>query len=615
MRQGTCHFSRRAAALCLLALLFASRAALAAPTTSLRLPASPSYEWNGLHFTHANPDAPKGGTLRLSANGNFDSMQAYIARGITPAGLGLTVDTLGVAAPDFNSFEYHGLVAQFFDVAEDNSSVTFILNPAARFHDGRPITAEDVAFTFRTLMDKGAPTYKQYYAAVDKVEILGPGKVRFTFKERDNAELPVILAQLPVLPRHYWEGRDFSLPTLDVPLGSGPYRVKSFEPGSHVEYERVADYWAKDLPVNKGRYNFDVIRYDYYRDQTVAREAFKAGEYDIHMEATAKAWATSYTGRAVEAGAIRREEIPSNRPQGMYGFIFNTRRAVFADRRVRRALSLAFDFEWTNKALFHNAYTRCASYFSNSVFASRGLPDEAQRALLAPYADQLPTEVLTKAYAPPTGKGDGNIRPRLGRALKLLAAAGWSLMDGKLVDKRGRQMEFTLLLRSASLNRVVLPFRDNLARMGVAMHIALADPTQYVNRIRSFDYDMILGKIPQSSSPGNEQRNYWTAKAADTPGSRNLAGVRSPVAEALVERIITAPDRAALTDACRALDRVLLWDAYVIPGWYFSKRRVAYWDRFARSAVQPPTGLDIHSWWIDPEADAALRSSGLGYGD
>lgn len=604
----------RVAAVCALALALAAQTALAGPAASMKIPGSPSYEWNGRHFAHADPDAPKGGTLRLSANGNFDSMQAYIARGITPAGLGLTVDRLGVSAPDFQCFEYYGLVAESFDVAADNSSVTFTLNPAARFHDGHPITTEDVAFTFHTLMDKGSPYYKQYYAAVDTVEILAPHAIRFTFKERDNAELPIILAQLPVLPKHYWEGRDFSAPTLEPPLGSGPYRVKSFEPGSYIEYERVADYWAKDLPVNKGRYNFDTVRYEYFRDRTVAREAFMAGEYDIIIEGTAKAWATAYTGKAVENGAIVREEVDSNKPQGMYGFIFNTRREVFKDRDVRRALSLAFDFEWTNKALFHNSYTRCDSYFSNSTFASRGLPTAAERALLEPYAEQLPAEVFDTAFTQPKGSGDGNIRPRLRQALKLLARAGWTLKGGKLVNARGTQMQFTLLLRSASLNRVVLPFKNNLARMGVAMNIALADPTQYTNRIRSFDYDMILGKIPQSSSPGNEQRNFWSARSADTPGSRNYAGVHSPVVDALVEHIIAAPDRTALTDACRALDRVLLFDAYVIPGWYFSKRRVAYWNRFAHSAVEPRTGLDIHSWWVAPKADAALRESGMGYG-
>lgn len=587
---------------------------LAQATKVLRIPGSPEYQWNGEHFAHANPVAPKGGTLRLSAKGNFDSMHPYIARGIPAAGLGLTVDRLGVAAPDDTLFEYHGLVAESFDVAKDKSSVTFHLNPKARFHDGKAMTAADVAYTFKLLTEQGAPSYRQYYAAVDRVEVLSLRSVRFHFKEGDNAELPLILAQLPVLPKHYWQGRDFSQPTLTPALGSGPYRVKDYVPGSYVEYERVPDYWARDLPPNKGRYNFEVIRHEYYRDETVAREAFKAGQFDLYMEGTAKAWASAYSGPAVEIGDIRREEISSNRPHGMVGFVFNTRHPVFADRRVRQAVTLAFDFEWTNKALFDGAYTRCDSYFSNSVFAGRGLPSSKELAILREHADQLSPEVLTQAYSLPRTAGDGNMRPGLAKALKLLAEAGWTLRDGKLTDARGQQMEFTLLLRGANLNRVVLPLQKNLARLGIRMQITQADPTQYVNRVRAFDYDMIYASMPQSASPGNEQRSYWTTQAAHTPGSRNYAGVRSPLVDFLVERIIASPDREQLVTNCRALDRVLLWDAYVIPGWYAATTRVAYWNKFGRSAVQPSSGLDLHSWWLDRAAEARLTRMGAGYG-
>jgi len=599
----------------LMALLLASGAARAEPTTVLTISGPPLYRWNGEHFSHADPAAPKGGSLRLAANGNFDSMHPYIPRGIAATGIGLTVDTLGVSAPDYGTFEYYGLVAESFDVAADGSSVTFNLNPKARFHDGAPITAADVAATFELLTTQGSPSYRQYYAGVAGVKAVGQRAVRFDFKPGDNAELPLILAQLPVLPARYWAEHDFSQPTLTPPLGNGPYRVKDFAPGQFVEYERVPDYWAADLPVNKGRYNFDTIRYEYYRDQTVAREAFKAGDLDLFTETTAKAWATAYDGPALAAGDIRREEIAGNKPQGMYGFVFNTRRPVFADRDVRRALALAFDFEWTNKALFHGAYTRCDSFFSNSAFASSGLPGPGERALLEPFAEALAPEVLTRAFEVPATRGDGNIRPQLAEALKILNQAGWTLKDGRMTDAQGRPLAFTLLLSSASLNRVVLPLKNNLAKLGVAMDIALADSTQYVNRMRAFDYDMIIRKIPQSSSPGNEQRSFWTAAAADLPGSRNYAGVKDPVVDALVDAIIAAPDRAELITRCRALDRVLLWGAYVIPGWYSSTTRVAYWDRFARSAVLPATGLDIHSWWVDPAADARLRQSGSGYGD
>jgi len=602
----------RTLGLAVAALILGALPAPARETAVLSL-GSAQYQWNGLHFNHADPGAPKGGAVRLGARGNFDSLHAYIARGITAAGIGLTVDTLGEAAPDHGVFEFHGLVARSFEVAPDNSWVTFHLNPAARFHDGAPMTADDVAFTFKALTEQGAPTYRQYYAAVERVEVLAPLAVRFYFSERDNAELPLILAQLPVLPRHYWQGRDFTAPTLTPPLGSGPYRVRDFALGSFVEYERVADYWGADLPVNRGRYNFDTIRYEYYRDETVAREAFKAGELDIYTEGTAKAWASAYEGPALAAGHIRREEIASNKPQGMYGFVFNTRRPVFAERAVRQALTLAFDFEWTNKALFHGAYTRCDSFFSNSGFASRGVPGAGELALLEPLAGQLPPEVLDKPYAVSPLTGDGNIRPVIGPALELLGRAGWTLRDGRLVDGTGRQMEFTLLLASASLNRVVLPLQRNLDRLGVRMNVALVDPTQYVNRVRGFDYDMILTRMPQSASPGNEQRSFWGALAADTPGSRNYAGVRSPAVDALVDAIIAAPDRTRLTDACRALDRVLLWGAYVIPGWYSATTRVAYWNRFARAATAPASGIDLHSWWVDPALDGQLRGANAGY--
>lgn len=587
----------------------------AEPATVLGLDDTPRYRWNKEHFAHTNPHAPKGGTLRLSANGNFDSFHPYIARGITAAGMGLTVETLGEAAPDYNTLEFYGLVAQSFEVAPDRSSVIFHINPAARFHDGTPITAEDAAFSFRLLTEQGAPNYRNYYASVERAEVLSPLSVRFVFSEKDNAELPVILAQLPVLPKHYWETRNFSDPMQEPPLGSGPYRVKSFSMGSHVEYERVPDYWGKDLPVNRGRYNFDSVRYEYYRDDTVAREAFKGGAFDLYTERTAKAWGSAYAGPALAAGDIVREEFSTNKPQGMYGFIYNTRRPVFADRRVRQALALAFDFEWTNRALFHGAYTRSDSFFSNSEFASSGLPAPQELALLSPFTEQLPPGTLDTAYTVPVTAGDGNLRPVLTKALALFGEAGWTLREGRLVNAQGRQMEFSLLLRSASLNRIVLPFRQNLERLGIRMHIVQADATQYVNRVRDFDYDMILSGIPQSSSPGNEQRNYWSSEAATTPGSRNYAGVRSPVVDALVEHIIAAPDRASLVHACRALDRVLLHDAYVIPGWYSTTLRVAYWNKFARSPVAPASGMDIHSWWADPAREAALRRPGAKGGE
>jgi microcin C transport system substrate-binding protein len=611
--------SGTAARVCMMAVcalwLMQAGAAAAQPLTVLTMDGEPRFAWNGRHFPHADPDAPKGGTLRLSARGNFDSMHAFIARGLPAAGIGLTVETLGTGAPDNTLFEYYGLIAQSFEVAPDFSHVTFNINPAARFHDGRPVTAHDVAVTFRLLMEHGAPRYKQYYAAVDRAEELSPLSVRFYLKEKNNKELPVILAQLPVLPAHYWQNHDFSQPSLVPAVGSGPYRVKDFAMGSYVEYELVDDYWARDLPVNKGRYNFGTIRYEYYRDETVAREAFKAGEFDLYPEGTAKAWVSAYTGPAVAAGHIRREELTTNRPMGMYGFFFNTRKDLFQDRRVRQALALLFDFEWTNKAIFHGSYTRSTSFFANSELASSGKPSQAELDVLRPFAGQLPPEVLTSAWDVPRTAGDGNIRPQMRQALALLQQAGWTLQDGRLRDAAGRPFEFTLLLQSAGSTRVVLPYRRNLERLGIIMNVAMSDPTQYVNRVRSFDYDMIMGRVPQSASPGNEQRSYWTSASAGTPGSRNYAGVRSAVVDALVERLIASPDRDSLVVNCRALDRVLLWGAYVIPGWYSSSVRIAYWDKFGRSETPPATGFDVHSWWVDKEAEKALRNAGTGYGN
>ncbi len=583
-------------------------------TTVLTLDGEPRFEWNKEYYPHVNPNAPKGGTLRLYASGSFDSLHNFIARGMFAAGLGFIYDSLGETAPDNRIFETYPHIAEKFLVAEDSSSIIFYINPKARFHDGKAITAEDVAFSFETLTQKGAPTYKQYYASVDKVEVLSPLEVRFTFKEKNNKELPLILSQLPVLPKHYWQDKDFTKPHLEPPLGSGPYKVKSFDPGSFVEYERVKDYWASELPPNKGRYNFDIIRYEYYRDVTVAREAFKAGAFDLYIESTAKAWATSYTGNAVEQGHIKREEIRTNRSQGMYGFFFNTRRPVFTDIRVREAIARIFDFEWTNRALFYGEYTRTNSYFSNSSLASSGLPSEAEKALLEPYKDQLPPKLLTHEFVLPKNQGDGNIRAQMAQALEELREAGWTMQDGLMKNGKGEKLEFTIILTSNTLQRVILPFRENLKRIGITLHVAMIDQTQYVNRIRAFDYDMFISRVPQSHNPGNEQRNLFTSNAADIQGSRNYSGIKSPVVDALVERIILAQNREEVVTATKALDRVLLWGHYVIPGWYTDRAKVAYWNKFAHSDVPPVNGVDYFSWWVDSEAEKVLHTSDTGYG-
>ena len=578
----------------------------AAAEHALTLHGSPKYGPDFEHLDYVNPDAPKGGTLKLAnvSAATFDSLHPFILRGTAAEGIGLVYDTLTEGTLD-EPFTEYGLIARAIEVAPDNSHVRFYLREAARFHDGEPVTADDVAWTFRRLRDEGHPQYRAYYRDVERVEVEGPRQVVFHFATRDNAELPLILGQLPVLPAHYWEGRDFAATTLEPPLGSGPYRVVEVEQGRRVVYERVEDYWAADLPIKRGRHNIDRISYDYYRDGTVALQALKAGEYHLRQENVARNWATAYDTPAVEAGDLRLAEIPHDRPAGMQGFFFNTRREIFSDPKVREALSYAFDFEWTNENLFYGAYRRTRSYFENSELAATGLPSEAELAVLEPWRDQLPARVFNEAYQPPS-TAETSRRANLRRALALLNEAGWQVESGQLVHSQsGRPMRFEILLVSPSFERVVLPFKRNLERLGAAVSVRTVDPTQYQNRMESFDFDMTVHVAPQSLSPGNEQRDFWSCEAASVEGSRNVAGVCDPVVDSLVEAVIDAPDRQALIHRVRALDRVLQFGFYAIPNWYIDRFRVAYWDRFGRPAENPPYGLALDTWWVD--ADKARR--------
>ena len=503
-------------------------------------------------------------------------------------------------------FSEYGLLAATVQTPPDRSWVAFELRPEARWHDGRPITADDVIWTFETLLEKGQPFFRFYYASVARVVKQGERGVRFEFKDGTNRELPLILGQLPVLPKHWWTTREFDATSLEAPLGSGPYRVGRFEPGRFVEYERVPDYWGRDLPVNRGRDNFDVQRYEYYRDATVALEAFKGGQYDVRIESSAKDWATGYETPDVRAGRIVKEEVPFGLPAGMQGFAMNLRRPLFQDPRVREALSWAFDFEWANRALFYDQYTRTDSYFENSELAAQGLPGPAELALLEPFRGQLPEEVFTEVYQPPVTDGSGNNRQNLRRAAELLKEAGWSVEKGRL-EKDGQPFEFEILLPSAQYERVVLPYKNNLAKIGIDASVRTVDTSQYRRRMDAFDYDMTISVFPQSESPGNEQREYWSSEAARREGSRNLIGIRDPVVDALVEKVIAAPDRASLIAACRALDRVLLWGHYVVPNWHLAKQRIAYWNRFGRPGVVPKSGVQLDAWWWDAAKAAALE--------
>ena len=574
--------------------------ALAAETTlshGLALHCELKYPAAFTHFDYVNPKAPKGGTLRQAAIGTFDTFNDSILKGISAAGVGMIYDTLMAAAED-EPFSQYGLIAERVELAADRTFVVFHLNPKARFHDGHPVTAEDVVFTFNLLLEQGQPMYKRYYADVTGVEALDQRRVKFTFKDGNNAELPLIVGQLVVLPRHFWQDKEFNKAGLDLPLGSGPYRIKSFIPGKSVTYERVADYWAADLPVNKGRYNFDILIYDYYRDATVALEAFKAGEYDFRHENVSKNWATLYKGPQFEGGRIIKKEISHEIPQGMQGFVFNTRRAIFSDRRVREALINAFDFEWSNKNLFYGQYRRSNSYFSNSELAAIGPPSQAETELLKPFADQLPAEVFKDSYHLPTADGRGNIRQNLRRAAALLKDSGWMVKNKKLIDKNGRPFIFEILLTAPAFERIVLPFKKNLARLGIETKVRVVDTAQYLNRVREFDFDMVVWSFGQSLSPGNEQRYYWHSSVADIPGSRNLAGIKDPVVDALVEKIIHATNRQSLITRVRALDRVLQWGFYVLPHWHISTFRIAYWNQFAQPELVPKYGLGLMTWWV-----------------
>ncbi len=549
------------------------------------------------HFDYVNPQAPKGGTLRQNAIGTFDTFNDFILKGVSAAGVGMIYDTLMASAED-EPFSQYGLLAEKVELAKDRTFVIFHLNPKARFHDGHPVTAEDVVFTFNLLLEQGQPMYKRYYADVSGVEALDQKRVKFTFKDGNNAELPLIVGQLVVLPRHFWQGKEFNKAGLDLPLGGGPYRIKSFVPGKSVSYERVDDYWAAELPVNKGRYNFDILTYDYYRDATVALEAFKAGEYDFRHENVSKNWATLYKGPQFDDGRIIKKEITHEIPQGIQGFVFNTRRAIFSDRQVREALIYAFDFEWSNKNLFYGQYKRNDSYFSNSELAAVGPPSSAEIELLKPFADQLPAEVFKDSYHLPTTDGRGNIRHNLRRAAALLKSAGWIVKNKQLVDKNDRPFVFEILLTAPAFERIVLPFKKNLARLGIETKVRVVDTAQYLNRVREFDFDMVVWSFGQSLSPGNEQRYYWHSSVADIPGSRNLAGIKNPVVDALVEKIICATDRQNLITRVRALDRVLQWDFYVLPHWHISTFRIAYWNKLAQPELVPKYGLGLMTWWV-----------------
>lgn len=576
---------------------------------ALTLHGEPKYPANFHNFGYANPDAPKGGRLVQGATGGYDSFNPFIAKGHPAAGSGFTIDTLMVESGD-EAFSKYGLIAKQVRVPKDSTWVEFDLRDDAHWHDDAPLTAEDIAWTFEFLIEKGHPQYRFYYASVTKAEVLGKHLVRFEFEEGENRELPAIVGQLPALPKHYWtsDGRDPTQTTLVPPLGSGPYRIVDFEANRYIELERVKTYWARDLPVNRGQYNFDRIRYDYFLDPVVEQQAIKAGRIDIHQESKAADWMTSYDIPPVRNGTLKKQSFEMKDVGRMQGFCMNHRREIFKDRRVRWAVCHAFDFEWTNRNLFFGLYERITSYFYPTELGSRGLPSPAEVAILEPFRDQLPPEVFTKVYEPPVSDGSGWPRANLEKALALLAEAGWVVRDMALVNaETGQPFRFEILLVSKSFERIVLPFMHNLRRLGMDVRVRTVDQSQYINRVRSFDFDMTTQVIPQSLSPGNEQRDYWSTESAGRPGSRNWAGIEDPVVDKLIDILIAAPDRQGLIDRTRALDRVLLWGHHTVPQWTSAKVNFLVWDKFDWPEKAPLRGIDLTTWWYDEAKAESLE--------
>jgi microcin C transport system substrate-binding protein len=555
------------------------------------------------YFPYVDPKAPKGGDVALSSVGTFDSFNQFIVQGTAAADLGRIYDTLLVSSADEASTAY-GHLAKTIELPADRSWVAFELRPEARFNDGKPVTAEDVAWTFNSLREKGRPFYKQYYADVKDVAVEGPLRVVFHFSTNGNRELPMILGEMVVLPKHWWATRDFSKPLTEPPLGSGPYRIGTFEFGRTVGYERVPNWWAADMPTGIGRFNFGSMRTEYFRDATVALEAFKAGSIDFRQENISKQWATAYDFPAVQQGLVKKEEIRHHLPTGMQGFAMNTRRPIFKEVRVRKAIAWAYDFEWANKNLFYSAYTRTESYFSNSDLASSGIPEGAELALLDKYRDKLPPELFTEPFKLPVTDGSGNDRKELKVALAMLQSAGWKVQDLKLVDPQGNQMSFEIVLDEPAFERVALPYVQNLSRLGIDVRVRTVDPSQYQQLMDNYDFDMTVAVFGESDSPGNEQVGYWTCASGKQIGGDNEMGVCDPVVDALVQQLITAPDRDRLITVAHALDRVLLWGWYMVPHWHSQVFRVAYWNRFARPSTPIRSGLDFNTWWLDAKLAA-----------
>lgn len=597
-RAGRCALALTAAA----ALSIASVSAWGAASQAMGY--EPKYPPGFSHFDYVNPDAPKGGALVLSSPGSFDTLNPFVLKDLPAGALDLLMFESLMAPSLDEPFSQYGLLADDVRLAGDGLSVTYHINSAARFSDGSPVTAADVKFSFDTLKsDKAHPRYRIFWADIKKAVVVDEGTVRFEFA-RVNPELHMIVGQIPIFSRNWVGKTPFNDVVLKPPVASGPYLIEGYELGKYITYKRNPDYWGKDLNVRRGAFNFERVTLKYYRDSTVALEGFKAGEFDFISVFNSKQWARDYVGSKFDDGLIRKTEFTHRNNAGMQGFVFNMRRPLFQDKRVRRAIGLAMDFHWANENLFYGQYQRCDSYFSNSELASSGLPEGDELVLLTGLRDQLPETVFTHEWEPSRTGTPGALRANLREAQRLLREAGWAFHDGLLRNKDGRPLSFEITLSQKGFERIVAPFARNLAKLGIGISYRTVDPALYQRKTDNFDFDMVVQVLPESQSPGNELMNMFHSSSAAQIGSMNLMGIRNSVVDKLVETVIYAPDREHLVTAVHALDRVLLNGEYVVPNWYIPYHRVAYWDRFEFPNKLPlyydATGWAIMTWWANP---------------
>tara|TARA_B100000446_G_scaffold172690_1_gene181015 strand:- start:3304 stop:5151 length:1848 start_codon:yes stop_codon:yes gene_type:complete len=563
------------------------------------------------HLDYVNPDAPKGGSITLFGNGTFDSLNPYILKGISPAdtpgiqmyGVTELGDSLLMGSQPHNPLgdeagAAYGLIADWIEYPEDRSWCIFHLRDGARFHDGEPIRADDVVFSFNTLREQGHPEYSLRLVDVASVEAIDPQTVRFTFSEA-RRDLPLIVGAIPILPKHYWEKHDFTRTTLEPPVSSGPYRVSDISGGKKVVFERVEDYWAQDLPVNRGRYNFDKVIFEFYRDADVGFESFKSGGYDLHYTYSSKRWATAFNFAAMNDGRVLRAEVPHRIPRPVQAFFFNTRRAPFDDQRVRKAASLLFDFEWSNRNLFANAYTRTVSWFPNSPYRASQSATDAEKALLTPLTNALPDDYFSADITPPVNDGSGQIRDRMREALTLLKESGWQMQGNKLVNSEGKPLRFTVLnYHNPGIYRILAPWFRNLKRLGIEADYREVDPAAYKQKLDHFEYDVVLFVLPMRDYPGPELKDYFLSDSANISGSRNLAGISDPIVDHLVNAALSAATENDYTQALQALDRRLRYQHYGVLNYHIRHHRIAWWDKFARPPEPIPFGLGLDTWWM-----------------